>query len=62
MLDEIKVLASSNATSAIANVKSGLNEMITAINNKAPFNSVDEIVDSKVLPSLNFNLTQLSLE
>jgi phage host-nuclease inhibitor protein Gam len=64
MLDEIKVLAPSNATSAISNVESGLNEMITAINNKAPFNSVDEIVDSKVLPSLKtaFNLTQLSLE
>jgi hypothetical protein len=64
MLDEIKVLAPSNATSAIANVESGLSEMITAINNKAPFNSVDEIVDSKVLPSLKtaFNLTQLSLE
>jgi polyhydroxyalkanoate synthesis regulator phasin len=64
MLDEIKVLAPSNVTSAISNVESGLNEMITAINNKAPFNSVDEIVDSKVLPSLKtaFNLTQLSLE
>jgi len=64
MLDEIKVLAPSNATSAIANVESGLSEVITAINNKAPFNSVDEIVDSKVLPSLKtaFNLTQLSLE
>lgn len=64
MLDEIKVLAPSNATSAIYNIESGLSEMITAINNKAPFNSVDEIVDSKVLPSLKtaFNLTQLSLE
>jgi hypothetical protein len=64
MLDEIKVLAPSNATSAISNVESGINEMITAIDNKAPFNSVDEIVDSKVLPSLKtaFNLTQLSLE
>jgi hypothetical protein len=64
MLDEIKVLAPSNATSAIANVESGLSEVITAINNKAPFNSVDEIVDSKFLPSLKtaFNLTQLSLE
>jgi hypothetical protein len=64
MLDEIKVLAPSNATSAISNVESGLNEMITAVDNKAPFNSVDEIVDSKVLPSLKtaFNLTQLSLE
>ena len=64
MLDKIKVLAPSNATSAISKVESRLNEMITAINNKAPFNSVDEIVDSKVLPSLKtaFNLTQLSLE
>jgi hypothetical protein len=64
MLDDIKVLAPSNATSAISNVESGLNEMITAVDNKAPFNSVDEIVDSKVLPSLKtaFNLTQLSLE
>jgi hypothetical protein len=64
MLDEIKVLAPSNATSAISNVESGLDEMITAINNKAPFNLVDEIVDSKVLPSLKtaVNLTQLSLE
>lgn len=64
MLDEIKVLAPSNATSAISNVESGLDEMITAVDNKAPFNSVDEIVDSKVLPSLKtaFNLTQLSLE
>ena len=64
MLDEIKVLAPSNATSAISNVESGLNEMITAVDNKAPINSVDEIVDSKVLPSLKtaFNLTQLSLE
>jgi hypothetical protein len=41
-----------------------INEMITAINNKAPFPTVDEIVDDKVLPSLKtaFNLTQLSLE
>jgi hypothetical protein len=64
MLDEIKILAPSNATSAISNVESGLNEMITAVDNKAPFDSVDEIVDSKVLPSLKtaFNLTQLSLE
>ncbi|HEU4823092.1 MAG TPA: hypothetical protein VFS97_06680, partial [Nitrososphaeraceae archaeon] len=64
MLDEIKILSPSNATSAIPNVESGLNEMITAVDNKAPFNSVDEIVDSKVLPSLKtaFNLTQLSLE
>jgi hypothetical protein len=64
MLDDIKVLAPSNATSVISNVESGLNEMITAVDNKAPFNSVDEIVDSKVLPSLKtaFNLTQLSLE
>jgi hypothetical protein len=64
MLDEVKVLAPPNATSAISNGENGINEMITAINNKAPFTSVDEIVDSKVLPSLKtaFNLTQLSLE
>jgi uncharacterized protein YoxC len=62
MLDEIEALAPSNATSAISNVESGLNEMITAVDNKAPFTTVDEIVDSKVLPSLKtaFNLTQLS--
>jgi hypothetical protein len=64
MLNEIKALAPSNATSAIPNVENGINEMITAINNKAPFPTVDEIVDDKVLPSLKtaFNLTQLSLE
>jgi hypothetical protein len=64
MLNEIKALAPSNATSAISNVENGINEMITAINNKAPFPTVDEIVDDKVLPSLKtaFNLTQLSLE
>jgi hypothetical protein len=64
MLDDIKVLAPSNTTSVISNVESGLNEMITAVDNKAPFNSVDEIVDNKVLPSLKtaFNLTQLSLD
>jgi hypothetical protein len=64
MLDEEKVLAPSNATSAISNAENGINEMITAINNKAQFPMVDEIVDSKVLPSLKtaFNLTQLSLE
>jgi hypothetical protein len=64
MLNEIKTLAPSNATSAIPNVENGINEMITAINNKAPFPTVDEIVDDKVLPSLKtaFNLTQLSLE
>jgi hypothetical protein len=64
MLDEVKVLAPSNATSAISNAENGINEMITAMNNKAQFSTVDEIVDSKVLPSLKmtFNLTQLSLE
>jgi hypothetical protein len=64
MLDEVKVLAPPNATSAISNGEKGINEMIAAINNKAPFSTVDEIVDSKVLPSLKtaFNLTQLSLE
>ena len=64
MLNEIKALAPSNATSAISNVENGINEMIIAINNKAPFPAVDEIVDNKVLPSLKsaFNLTQLSLE
>jgi hypothetical protein len=64
MLDDIKVLAPSNTTSVISNVESGLNEMITAVDNKAPFNSVDEIVDNQVLPSLKtaFNLTQLSLD
>ena len=64
MLEEVKVLAPSNATSAISNAENGINEMITAINNKAQFSKVDEIVDSKVLPSLRtaFNLTQLSLE
>jgi hypothetical protein len=64
MLNEIKALAPSNATSAISNVENGINEMIIAINNKAPFPTVDEIVDDKVLPSLKtaFNLIQLSLE
>ena len=64
MLDEVKVLAPSNATSAISNAENGINEMITAINNKAQFPVVDEIVDSKVLPSLKtaFNLTQLPFE
>jgi hypothetical protein len=64
MLDEVKVLAPPNATSAISNGEKGINEMIAAINNKAPFSTVDEIVDSNVLPSLKtaFNLTQLSLE
>ena len=64
MLNEIKTLAPSNTTSAISDVENGINEMITAINNKAPFPTVDEIVDDKVLPSLKtaFNLTQLSLE
>ena len=64
MFDEIKVLAPSNTTLAISNVGSGLDEMISAVDNKAPFTTVDEIVDNKVLPSLKtaFNLTQLSLE
>jgi hypothetical protein len=64
MLNEIKTLAPSNATSTISNVENGINEMIIAINNKLPFSAVDEIVDSKALPSLNaaFNLTHLSLE
>jgi uncharacterized protein involved in exopolysaccharide biosynthesis len=64
MLNEIKALAPSNATSAISDVENGINEMIIAINNKSPFPTVDEIVDDKVLPSLKtaFNLTQLSLE
>jgi hypothetical protein len=64
MLDEVKVLAPSNASSAISNTENGINEMITAINNKAQFSTVDDIVDSKVLPSMKmtFNLTQLSLE
>jgi uncharacterized protein involved in exopolysaccharide biosynthesis len=64
MLNEIKALAPSNATSAISDVENGINEMIIAINNKSSFPTVDEIVDDKVLPSLKtaFNLTQLSLE
>jgi hypothetical protein len=64
MLNEIKALAPSNATSAISDVENGINEMTIAINNKSPFPTVDEIVDDKVLPSLKtaFNLTQLSLE
>jgi hypothetical protein len=59
MLNEVKAPAPSNATSNISNVKNGINEMIIAINNKSPFPAVDEIVDSKVLPSLKaaFNLT-----
>lgn len=64
MLNEVRASAPSNATSAISNVENGINEMISAINNKSPFSAVDEIVDSKVLPSLKaaFNLTQLSSE
>jgi len=64
MLDELKTLAPSNTTSTISNVENGINEMITAINNKAPFSTVDEIVDNKVLANIKtaFNLTQLSLE
>jgi hypothetical protein len=59
MLNEVRASAPSNATSAISNVENGINEMISAINNKSPFTAVDEIVDSKVLPSLKaaFNLT-----
>ena len=52
MLNEIRASAPSNATSAISNVENGINEMISAINNKSPFPAVDEIVDDKVLPSL----------
>ena len=64
MLNEVKALAPSNTTSTISNVENGINEMITAINNKAPFSTVDEIVDNKVLANLKtaFNLTQSSLE
>lgn len=64
MLNEVKALAPSNSTSTISNVENGINEMITAINNKAPFSTVDEIVDNKVLANIKtaFNLTQLSLE
>ena len=64
MLNEIKTLVPSNATSTISSVENGINEMIIAINNKSPFSAVDEIVDSKALPSLNaaFKLTHLSLE
>jgi hypothetical protein len=64
MLDEVKALAPSNTTSTISNVENGINEMIAAINNKAPFSTVDEIVDNKVLANIKtaFNLTQLSLE
>jgi hypothetical protein len=64
MFDEIKAVAPSNSSSAIADVESGIDEVIVDINNKAPFAAVDEIVDSKVLPSLKaaFNLTQLPLE
>ena len=57
MLDEVRVLAPSNSSSAISNAENGINEMITAINNKAQFSTVDEIVDSKVLPSLKQPLT-----
>jgi polyhydroxyalkanoate synthesis regulator phasin len=64
MLNEVKALAPSNTTSTISNVENGINEMIAAINNKAPFSTVDEIVDNKVLANIKtaFNLTQLSLE
>ena len=64
MLNEVKALAPSNTTSTISNVENGINEMITAINNKAPFTTVDEIVDNKAFANLKtaFNLTQLSSE
>lgn len=64
ILDGIKALALSTTTSAISNIENELNEMIAVANNKAPFTTVDEIVDSKVLPSLKtaFNITQLSSE
>jgi hypothetical protein len=59
MFDEIKSLVPSNATSAITKVDGRLKELISAIDNRTPFNTVDEIVDSKVLPSLKaaFNLS-----
>lgn len=64
MLNEVKALAPSNTTSNMSDVENGINEMISAINNKSSFSAVDEIVDDKVLPSLKtiFNLTQLSSE
>lgn len=60
MFNEIKPLAPSNASDVVSKLDSGLTELKQAIENKSSYDTVDEIVDSKVIPNLqgafNFRL------
>jgi hypothetical protein len=64
MFNEIKTLAPSNVSDAVSKLNSGLTELKQAINNQSSYDTVDEIVDSKVIPNLqaafNFRLESSS--
>lgn len=58
MFNEIKTLAPSNVSDVVSKLNSSLTELKQAINDQSPYDTVDEIVDSKVIPNLQaaFNL------
>jgi hypothetical protein len=66
MFNEIKTLATSNASEPIAELENGLTELKQAIDDKSPYDTVDGIVDSKIIPNLqvafNFRLGSPSPE
>ena len=52
MFNEIKTLAPSNVSDVVSKLNSSLTELKQAINDQSPYDTVDEIVDSKVIPNL----------
>ena len=66
MFNEIKTLATSNASEPITELENGLTELKQAIDDKSPYDTVDGIVDSKIIPNLqvafNFRLGSPSSE
>jgi hypothetical protein len=64
MFNEIKTLALSNVSDVVSKLDSGLTELKQTINNQSSFDTVDEIVDSKIIPNLqaafNFRLESSS--
>jgi microcystin-dependent protein len=64
MFNEIKTLAPSNVSDVVSKLDSGLTELKQAINNQSSYDTVDKIVDSKIIPNLqgafNFRLESSS--
>jgi hypothetical protein len=64
MFNEIKTLAPSNVSDVVSKLDSGLTELKQSINNQSSYDTVDEIVDSKIIPNLqgafNFRLESSS--